>query len=247
MLPNRTELLSQLERLLGVNRWQLNLSTNVMRVEFADNFDAVHVHEVHVNALKSVLDAHEIEQHLAHWEEAAREGHSGPVGLNFMHADGSKGPIESACGLYVVNEERLLIGVFRFMPNPQKLSHHAKHLSGFLDTFIENSPSCTVVMDSAGAVISLNREFMRFLGGADRNAYLRKSLLDPLYEINTGLGTLVRKVLHSQEAERGSFEMHRGELRQTLYWRSFPLSVDKSIAPPKVFAFDMHQHGPRAA
>ncbi|CAN1540699.1 PAS fold-4 [Rhabdaerophilaceae bacterium] len=242
---NRSDLIARVQRLVGVNKWLLNLQNNVMRLEFGRDFNATQIHEFNIEELRQKLDPGEAELYVNHWGEALSNGHSGPVILPFLKADGSTAPVESACCLSTMGEERYLVGVFKRLPAPQKLAQNARVLSGFLETFIEHSPSSIVVTDKAGSIVSLNREFLRFIGGVQKSDYLSKSVLDPLYAINTGLGTLMRRVLHSPRPERGSFEVVQGGARQTLYWRSFPLSMDAMVAPPKVFAFDTHQQGPR--
>lgn len=244
---SRSELVGRLQRMVGVNSWLLNLQSNIMRLEYGSEFDATQIHEISVEQLRASLDPAEIEQYVNHWSEAARVGFAGPVVLPFIKGDGTKAPVESACCLQVIGEERFLVGVFKRIPAPQKLANNVRLLAGFLETFIEHSPSSIVVTDTSGSIVSLNREFLRFIGGVQKSDYLRKSVLDPLYAINTGLGTLMRRVLNSPQPERGSYEVIQGGARQTLYWRSFPLSVDAMTAPPKVFAFDMHQQGPRIA
>ncbi|MFM8750994.1 hypothetical protein [Rhabdaerophilum sp.] len=243
---HRSELVSRLQRLVGVNKWLLNLQTNIMRLEFGREFESTRIHEISVEQLAAALDPSEMEQYFQHWSEAARVGHAGPIILPFVKSDGTKSPVEIACCLQVIGEERFIVGIFKRLPAPQKLAQNARVLSGFLETFIEHSPSSIVVTDTSGAIVSLNREFLRFIGGVQKSDYLRKSVLDPLYAINTGLGMLMRRVLHSPQPERGSYEVVQGGMRQTLYWRSFPLSMDMMVAPPKVFAFDTHQQGPRA-
>ncbi len=244
---SRSDLVSSLQRLVGVNRWLLNLQTQIMRLEYGREFGSTRIHEISVEQLRALFEPVEMEQYLRHWSEAMQAGHAGPVVLPFVSGDGEKSAVECACCLQIIGEERFLVGVFKRLPAPQKMAQNARVLSGFLETFIEHSPSSIVVTDTSGAIVSLNREFLRFIGGVQKRDYLRKSVLDPLYAINSGLGMLMRRVLHSPQPERGSYEVVQSGMRQTLYWRAFPLSMDSMVAPPKVFAFDTHQQGPRAA
>lgn len=242
---HRSDLVARVQRLVGVNKWLLNLQNNVMRLEFGRDFNATQIHEFNIDELRQKLEPGEAELYTNHWGEALRCGHSGPVILPFLKADGTTAPVESACCLSTMGDERYLVGVFKRLPTAPQAGQNARLLAGFLETFIEHSPSSIVVTDTSGAIVSLNREFLRFIGGAQKSDYVRKSVLDPLYAVNAGLGSLMRKLLASPKPERGSYEVIQSGIRQTLYWRSFPLSMDAAVAPPKVFAFDLNQQGPR--
>lgn len=246
---SRSDIIAQLQRLVGVDKWLLNLQTNVLRVEFGRDFNETFVHDVTLDALARLLSADDMRKYRDHWHCAIRDGHAGPVLLPFVDADGTTSLVDCACALHLQGEDRYLIGVFRrSSAAPEPSVRSVRQLAGFLEAFIENSPSSIVVTDPLGKVVSANRQFLRFFGKVQKSEVVNRPVLDTVYELNSGLGTIVRDALRMPDPSRGRYEfMHNNGMRQTLYWRAFPLSVDANLMPPKVFAFDLNEHGPRAA
>lgn len=247
-LNNRTEVQSKLQLLVKVHRWSLNLQNNLMRLEIGRSFEQTDIHEVSIERLKTLMAPEEIQAYLQHFEDALVNGHAGPVVLPFITRDGSRSLVESACCPYVHGNDRFLLGVFKRLPEANKPTRNARILAEFLESFIENSPSGIVVTDSSGHIVSVNKEFLRFVGKMQKSDVIRHSVLDTVYALNSGLGAVVRNALSTDKSTRGRYEMtHPNGMRQTLYWRAFPLSGTERIAPPKVFAFDLNESGPRAA
>jgi PAS domain S-box-containing protein len=245
---SRNDVLADLQRVLGVHKWTVNLDTGMMRVEYGRAFGKTHLHELSVAELASLLGPEDMRLYHAHWDMAARAGHHGPVNLPFANAAGEKSVVESACALYLSGGERFLIGVFKRINQRAELSRNARLLAEFLESFIAHSPSGIVVVDSQGKVVSANREFIRFVGKASRTEVVKASVLDMVYAVSTGLGHVMREALRSASPTRGRYEAtFENGTRQTLYWRAFPLSMDATTIPPHVFAFDLNEQGARSA
>lgn len=245
---SRQDVLSNLQRVLGVNKWTLNLANGLMRVEYGRGFGEVQLHEISVEQLARLLGPEDMRLYRDHWDEAVRNGHAGPVNLPFANGAGEKSIVESACALHVQGSERFLIGVFKRLSQKAELSRNARLLAEFLESFIAHSPSGIVVVDHHGKIVSANREFIRFVGKVNRVEVVQASALDTVYAVSPGLGQVLRDALRTNEPTRGRYEVtYRSGLRQTLYWRAFPLSVDASAAPPHVFAFDLNENGARSA
>lgn len=244
---SRGDILSNLQRVLGVHKWTLNLDTGLMRVEYGRDYGETHVHEVQVDALARMLGAEGFKLYRDHWDSALRQGHSGPVNLPFANAAGDISIVESACARYLHGQDHYLIGVFKRVNHRAELGRNAKLLTEFLESFIANSPSGIVVVDQHGRIVSANRAFIHFVGKAERAEVLQCSALDTVYPVSPGLGQVMREAIRSREPTRGRYEVtFQNGLRQSLYWRAFPLSMDASVAPPHVFAFDLHEGGARS-
>lgn len=245
---SRNDVLADLQRVLGVHKWVVNLNTGLMRVEYGRRFGKTQLHELSVAALAKLLGPEDMRLYHTHWDAAVRNGHDGPVNLPFANAAAEKSVVESACALYLSGGERFLIGVFKRINQRAELSRNARLLAEFLESFITHSPSGIVVVDSQGKIVSANREFIRFVGKASRSEVVKASALDMVYAVSAGLGNLMREALRSPNPTRGRYEVtfDNGN-RQTLYWRAFPLSMDATATPPHVFAFDLNEQGARNA
>lgn len=243
---SRGEIISNLQRVLGVHKWTLNLDTGLMRVEYGRDYGETHLHEVTIDALARMLGPEGFKLYRDHWDGAVRHGHSGPVNLPFANAAGEISIVESACAPYLHGQERYLVGVFKRVNHKAELGRNARLLTEFLESFIAHSPSGIVVVDHHGRIVSANRAFIHFVGKAERAEVVQSVALDTVYAVSQGLGQVMRDALRSREPTRGRYEVtFQNGLRQTLYWRAFPLSMDASVAPPHVFAFDLNEGGAR--
>ena len=224
----RSDLMLQLPRMVGVHRWSLNLQTETMRLEYGRDPQRVELFETTVTRLSALLGPGDMKNYLDHWQQAIEKGSAGPVIMPFLKADGTKSIVESACCLHVApTGERMLVGVFKRLATPDHPTRNQRVLANFLECFIENSPSGIVVADRQGNIVSVNREFMRFVGKLEKSELIQHPVLDAIYPINSGLGSVVRDALHAPKPSRGRYEfMYPNGLRQTLYWRVFPLSGD---------------------
>jgi PAS domain-containing protein len=243
---SRNDILPQLQRVLGVHRWTLNLATGLMRLEYGRVYGETRLHEVHREELARLLGPRDMRLYHDHWEAALRNGHHGPVNLPFANGAGDISVVESACALHTQGEERFLVGVFKRIHQRTELGRNARLLSEFLESFITHSPSSIVVVDSHGKIVSANREFIRFIGKTQRAEVVQKPALDMVYAVSAGFGQVMREALRQNGPTRGRYEMTlENALRQTLYWRAFPLSMDAAVVAPHVFAFDLNENGAR--
>lgn len=235
-----------MERLFGINRWVLNLRTNMLRLEYGRRFDKMKLIEIDAGELNKLLTPAEMRSLVAHWEEAVQHGNAGPTLIPFAARDQIGAKVESTCIVEMIDSDRCLVGLFRRPPAEEKLSKNNRLLTEFLETFIEHSPTCIVVVDHNGSVISLNSSFLRFIG-RDRKADLLRAGFHSIAEkFNHGFGLVVREALQTTKPTRGRTEIQISDThRQTLYWRTFPLSLKDEIHLPRVFSFEVHEGGPR--
>lgn len=243
---SRSLLLSQLQRTLGVHKWSLNLQTGRMRMEYGRDTEGAQIHELNIDELRQLLNADDMRLHREHWDAAVRHGHAGPTSLAFVKGMGHRAMAESVCALFEAEGQRYLIGYFKRQTQKAELSRNARMLTEFLESFIANSPSGIVVVDASGHIVSANRAFLRFVGKATRTEALQQSALDMMSGISPGLGQVMRDALKAPNPVKGRCEVaYSNGLRQTLYWRAFPLSMDTTTTPPRVFAFDLNEQGAR--
>ncbi|KAF0231468.1 MAG: hypothetical protein FD175_769 [Beijerinckiaceae bacterium] len=246
------EILSRLQRTVGVHMWTLDLDHGVFQFEIGQNTDSGTCRSLPLEILRSLLAPEEMQIVAAHWREAALSGIAGPALLPFVKADGARSQVESACCLLRDGQTNSLLGVFRrpsvIVSNQQEIGMHKERLLvEYVEAFIDNSPSAIVVASPGGSIISINQECLRFLGKSHRSEVLRKSLHEILRAIDIGLGDIVAQVMGSTKPMRGRYDVQLGHgKRHTLYWRFFALSGSFSTSPPKVFAFDVNSGGPRA-
>ena len=251
--PGRLELISQLQRLVGVHTWTLDFRNMMMRIEVGRDFNDFTTHDVPVNGLNAILSPDEMRLVVSHWEEAAQNGFAGPALLPFVRADMTKSQVESACCRMRSGGEDYLIGIFRrpavtLGGKSDSVTRKEHLLVEYIEAFIENSPSAIVVADPAGNIVSINQECLRFLGKTERKEVVRQSLVKVMRGADVGLGDIVAQVLSSSKPMRGRYEAVLSRTkRHTLYWRVFPLSLNDTMAPPKVFAFDLNSGGPQVA
>lgn len=238
--------LSAMQRLFGINLWVLNLRSNQLRLEYGRRFDKMKLLELDAAVLNTLLTPLEMKNLVAHWEEAVQNGSSGPVLVPFAARGQVGAKVESICALEVVEGEPCLVGLFRRPPEEPKLVKNNRLLTEFLESFIENSPSCIVVVDHNGQIISLNSAFMRFIG-RDRKADLVRSAVQSIAEkFSHSFGMVIREALQIAGSKRGRSEILISDIhRQTLYWRTFPLSLKDETHLPRVFAFELHEGGPQ--
>jgi len=240
-------LLAQLQRTLGVHKWSLDLQTGQMRVEYGRDEPDANVHELNIDELRQLLNVDDMRLYREHWDRAVRTGHAGPTILAFAKAMGERAMVESVCSFHEVHGQRYLIGYFKRMTQRAELSRNARLLTEFLESFIANSPSGIVVVDSKGKIVSANREFLRFVGKSSRAEVLQRSAQEMMSGVSPGLGQVMLDALRAPEPVKGRCEVvYSGGARQTLYWRAFPLSGDSATTPPHVFAFDLNEHGARS-
>jgi PAS domain S-box-containing protein len=251
--PSRLELVSQLQRLVGVHTWTLDLRNMVMRIEVGRDFNDFTTRELPMSGLNSILSPDEMRLVASHWQEAAHNGFAGPTLLPFVRADMTKSQVESACCRMHSGGENYLIGIFRrpSVTNGGKndsLMRKERLLIEYIEAFIENSPSAIVVADPTGNIVSINQECLRFLGKTERKEVIRQPLVNVMRTADVGLGDIVAQVLPSSKPMRGRYEAVLSRTkRHTLYWRVFPLSLSDATVPPKVFAFDLNSGGPQVA
>jgi PAS domain-containing protein len=251
--PTLLDLQRSLPSLLGVHRWTLNFQTDLLRLEFGRQLETARSFDVPIAQLFAKLTLEERKVTVAHWERGVQDGQAGPERLPFLLEDGTRVPVESACGLYRGPSSRLLVGVFRRLAKPaageilaQKAEENARKMVEFIESFIANAPSCTLVVDGDGGIMTANRECLRFLGKSQASDIARKGFVEFMASFNPGLGDIARNVMRSALASRGRYELvQRSGIRQTLYWRGFPFNMDPVGAPIKVFSFDLNQNGPR--
>lgn len=244
---SRGEIVANLQRLIGCHKWTLNLTTGQIRFEYGREYGDISVQEITIEALERMLGHDAFKLHRDHWNNAVRMGHAGPVNLPFVNGAGEISIMESACAPYVHGQEQYLIGVLKRTSQKVELSRNARLLTEFLESFIAHSPSGIVVVDHHGHIVTANRAFIHFVGKEARAEVIRRPALDAVYAISPGLGHVMRDALRANQPTRGRYEItYQNGLRQSLYWRSFPLSMDASVAPPHVFAFDLHEGGARS-
>ncbi len=251
--PDGLKLISQLQRLVGIHIWTLDLGKMVMRVELGHDFRDAKVHEMPVRGLNTLLSAEELRLVAAHWEEAAQKGVAGPALLPFVRADLTKSQVESVCCRMHSGDGDYLIGLFRRPTVAKAASVDAAArkelvLVEYIEAFIDNSPSAIVVADPAGNIISINQECLRFLGKTDRKEAIRQPLVKMMRAVDVGLGDIVAQVFPSAKAMRGRYEATVSRAKQqTLHWRFFPLTLKGNASPPRVFAFDVNAGGAHPA
>lgn len=243
---SRVETLVRLQRMVGVHKWTLNLQSKLIRIEYGRDFNDTSMFEVTSAQLREMLSKEDMFLCNQHWDEAVRQGYSGPVNMPFIKANGERTLVESVCALHEAGSENSLVGVFKRISETAQFGRNARLLTKFLESFIEHSPSSIVVVDQTGRVVSANREFIRFVGRGSRSEIVQRPVLDIIYEISQGLGVLMRDALRNPQPTRGRYELSNPNgTRETLYWRAFPLSLDEGFTPPKVFAFDQNEGGAR--
>lgn len=252
VFPQRLELLSCLQRLVGIHAWTLDIGAHTLQIEIGRDFHQSAVHAVRLEDLRAILGAEDMQSVVTHWEDVARDGFAGPVLIPFVKADGTRTQVESAGCLHRSAAGSALLGVFRRPASIASNKNDAlvrkeRLLVEYVEAFIENSPSAICVVEPDGRVVSINHEFLRFLGKGQKSEALRQPLIAMLRAVDAGIGDTVREVIGSPRALRGRYEMQlQHNKRQTLYWRVFPLSISDSAPPQKVFAFDINAAGPRS-
>lgn len=252
VFPQRLELLSCLQRLVGVHAWTLDIEAHTLKIEFGREFQHSAEHTVRIEKLRNILGAEDMQTVATHWETAVRNGYAGPVLIPFIKADGTRAQVESACCLQRTGAGNFLLGVFRRPASiasnkNDTLVRKERLLVEYVEAFIENSPSAICVVDPDGRIVSINQEFLQFLGKNRKEEAVRQPLVGLLRAADVGIGDTVREVIGSPRPLRGRYEMQlQHNKRQALYWRVFPLSISDSVPPQKVFAFDINAAGPRS-
>lgn len=238
----------RLPRLFGLHRWSYNLDTTTLLLEMTCREGSVRPLSIELRELAVAIPVDAMTRLRDHVDEGRRNGVAGPTLVPFLLRDRKVVEVESACYFEQDTQGPMLKGMFRRPPPSPLQSHTSQQLAAFLEAFVAHSPSAVVVVDAAGTVISINEVCLRFFGKAHRRDVVRKPLLDLAYSFSIGMGALMREAIQSSKPSRGRFEVMFGSgARQSMYWRSFPLSLGEMGSAPRVFAFDLHEGGARHA
>jgi PAS domain-containing protein len=234
-----------LMRLMGLNRWVLDLGGNVLHIEYGNKLAEPEHLDVPLTDLENLYTPDEMARVAEHWREAAAKGLSGPVVLPFVRRDGSKVQIESVASLRRRPSGQYLVGIYKTVEDYLKLQKKARLLGEFLDSFVKNSPSAVMVFDPSHRVISASEALGRFLHLDNVRPLIGHTVdhMEKMFEAK--LLSIIKASLTLPTPSKGRHvtTVEQG-LHQSIYWRCFPLGVDQDETPPKVFAFDLHAAGP---
>jgi PAS domain-containing protein len=234
-----------LMRLIGLNKWALDLQDNILHIEYGRKFEKGENLAIPLTKLQRLYTPDEMAVVAAHWREAAAKGFSGPVILPFVRKDGSKAQIESVGSLEVHNGRKYLVGMYKTIEDLLKAQKRARLLKEFLDAFVQNSPSAIIVFDHRDRVLSANESLGKFLNLTSVRPLVGHTIDHMERMIEPKFMSIIKASLKLPTPSKGRHIMPVDTgLHQSVYWRCFPLSMEKEEAPPKVFCFDLHAAGP---
>lgn len=231
-----------LMRMIGLNRWVLDLSQNVLHLEFGNKFARADSVAIPLSTLESLYTPNEMQIVAEHWRAAAENGHAGPAILPFVRQDGSKAQIESVASLERRETGKYLVGVYKRVDDILRLQKRARLLGEFLDSFVRHSPSAIMVFDANDRVISASDSLGRYLHLQSVRPLIGHTI-DHFHKMfDPKLISIIKAAICLPEAGKGRYVLPSNTgLHHALHWRSFRLSLDRDEAPPRVFAFDVHR------
>jgi PAS domain-containing protein len=236
-----------LMRRIGLHKWSLDLTANVLHIESGVRSSAIERVSIPVAKLEKLYTPLEMAAVAAHWREAATKGYAGPAILPFVQRDGAKIQIESVASLEVRPDGTFLVGLYKTVEDLLKAQKRARLLKEFLDSFVQNSPSAIFVFDPVGRVLSANEALGKFLHLTSVRPLVGHTIDHLERMIDSKFMSIIKASLKMPQPSKGRHVLAFGPgLHQSVYWRCFPLAVDKEEHPPKVFCFDLHAAGPSA-
>jgi PAS domain-containing protein len=230
---------------LGLRRWLFDLSEINMHLETTGQDDKTAVNSFNITALESQYEASELTAILGHIEAAARKGRAGPEVLTLSPDGSRKFKVMSVSETVRHNGKAYILGVYRMQESDAALMRRLTLLSDYLDAFIQNSPSCILVINNGGKVLNANPALAAFLRQTNHRAMIGHSIAEISPMFDDKLVAIIKASLLAPIASKGRHIINHGTgLVQSIYWRCFPLSLKEDPSGTRVFAFDPSAAGP---